>query len=163
MANRNQNFNQPPPRMTSAPFPYNTNSGYPNSIPGNITPIPSLLFQQPPPSMNQHHNRSGQMGMMGSASMNNSRRVFQNPQAAQIPQRSGPNLSGFGPLPTANPIPQSPQRYAHGNSSFQSSYVSTPPTLLDMSEFPSLTSRPNEHRSNATSASNKQYGKRNFN
>lgn len=105
-------------------------------------------------------NRSGQLtigggsgNIVGSGSMNN-RRMYQNPS---IGQRGG---SGFGSSMMGS-FMQSQARYgsqggSSGLNNFQSVFGSsdTPPTLLDMSEFPSLTNArgQNDQHSNVLQA-----------
>lgn len=117
-------------------------------------------------------NRSGQLtigggsgNIVGSGSMNN-RRMYQNP--SQIGQRGG---SGFGSSMMSSFMQSQAARYGSQGSSglnnFQSVFGSsdTPPTILDMSEFPSLTNArgQNDQHSNVLQApGSKPYGMRDY-
>ncbi|KAG5675906.1 hypothetical protein PVAND_005765 [Polypedilum vanderplanki] len=162
----NLNFQQPP-RIPSASLTRNTNSGFTtsNSISGNVTPTSSLMFQsqqqnQPPSNSNQFVTQSGQQqqnqqlspnrigaanlsGGVGNSGAPMNRRMYQN-NPSSIQQR-GAFGSTTSSLNNMGSFMQSQTRYGSqsgGINNFQSvfgSADSTPPTLLDMSEFPSLT------------------------
>lgn len=179
----NLNFQQPP-RIPSASLTRNTNSGFTtsSSISGNVTPTSSLMFQsqqnQQPPSNSSFVTQSGQQqsqqlspnrigagslsgvgGSSGGAPMN--RRMYPN-NPSSIQQR-GAGGSGFGSATSSlnmGSFMQSQTRYGSqsGINNFQSVFGSasdsTPPTLLDMSEFPSLTNArgQNDQHSNVLQA-----------
>lgn len=182
----NLNFQQPP-RIPSASLSRNTNSGFTsNSISGNVTPTSSLMFQtQQQQSTNSNSsfvsqqsgqqqsqlspNRSGQLtigggsgNIVGSGSMNN-RRMYQNPSLGQRGAGSGFGSSMMGSFMQSQAARYGSQGGSSGLNNFQSVFGSsdTPPTLLDMSEFPSLTNArgQNEQHSNVLQApGSKPYG-----
>lgn len=179
----NLNFQQPP-RIPSASLSRNTNSGFTsNSISGNVTPTSSLMFQtQQQQSTNSNSsfvsqsgqqqsqlspNRSGQLtigggsgNIVGSGSMSN-RRMYQNPSIGQ--RGSGFGSSMMGSFMQSQAARYGSQGGSSGLNNFQSVFGSseTPPTLLDMSEFPSLTNArgQNDQHSNVLQApGSKPYG-----
>lgn len=182
----NLNFQQPP-RIPSASLTRNTNSGFTtsSSISGNVTPTSSLMFQSQqqnqPPSNSSFVTQSGQQqsqqlspNRIGAGNLsgvgNNgapmNRRIYQNNPTA-IQQRGA---SGFGSssLNMSSFMQSQTARYGSqsgGINNFQSVFGSgadsTPPTLLDMSEFPSLTNArgQNDQHSNVLQApGSKPYG-----
>lgn len=184
----NLNFQQPP-RIPSASLSRSTNSGFTgNSISGNVTPTSSLMFQssqqqsvsnssyvsapgqqQQNQQQNQQQlspNRGGQMaiGVNIAPSMGN-RRMF-NPSIQQRDDFNTRRMAGGlggGSMNMGTFMPSG--RYSQGGTgginNFFASSSDTPPTLLDMSEFPSLTNaRQNDQHSNVMQApGSKPYGK----
>lgn len=182
----NLNFQQPP-RIPSASLSRSTNSGFGNSISGNVTPT-SLMFQSSQQSVsnssyvttpgqqqqnpqNQQQlspNRGGNQMAIGvnivTPSMAN-RRMYNpsiQPRDDFNTRRMAP--SGLGGSMNMGTFMQT-GRYGSqsgGINNFQSVFGSsdTPPTLLDMSEFPSLTNaRQNDQHSNVLQApGSKPYG-----
>lgn len=176
----NLNFQQPP-RIPSASLSRSTNSGFTsNSISGNVTPTSSLMFQS---SQQQPVSNSNYVTAPGQQQQN------QQNQQQLSPNRGGP-LSAIGNRRMFNPSLQQRDdfntrrmagglgagsmnmgtfmqsgRYGSqtgGINNFQSVFSSsdTPPTLLDMSEFPSLTNaRQNDQHSSVMQApGTKPYG-----
>jgi CCR4-NOT transcription complex subunit 2 len=184
----NLNFQQPP-RIPSASLTRSTNSGFTtsSSISGNVTPTSSLMFQsqqqnQPPSNSNfvsgQQQNQqlspnrigAGNLtGVVGNSGAPMSRKVYQYNNPSSIQQRGA---SGFGSatssLNMGSFMQSQTARYGSqsgGINNFQSVFGSasdsTPPTLLDMSEFPSLTNArgQNDQHSNVLQApGSKPYG-----
>lgn len=184
----NLNFQQPP-RIPSASLTRTTNSGFStsNSISGNVTPTSSLMFQsqQQQPSSNSNFvtqqtqqqqnqqlspNRAGQLtiggnivGTSGGAPMN--RRMYQNPSLQQRGGFGSSSSMNMGSFMQSQGARYGSQSGSSGINTFQSVFGSssdTPPTLLDMSEFPSLTNArgQNDQHSNVLQApGSKPYGK----
>lgn len=185
----NLNFQQPP-RIPSASLSRSTNSGFTsNSISGNVTPTSSLMFQssqqqQQPvnnssyvttPGQQQQNqqqnqqqlspNRAGQLAAIGGnivAPPMGNRRMFNQSALQQRDdfntRRMAGGLSGMGTFMQSTRFGSQ----SGGINNFQSVFSSsdTPPTLLDMSEFPSLTNaRQNDQHSNVLQApGSKPYG-----
>jgi CCR4-NOT transcription complex subunit 2 len=162
-----------------------------SSISGNVTPTSSLMFQsqqqnQPPSNSNfvsgQQQNQQlspnrigagNQTGVVGNSGAPMSRRTY----LYNLGSRIGPSghergASGFGSatssLNMGSFMQSQTARYGSqsgGINNFQSVFGSasdsTPPTLLDMSEFPSLTNArgQNDQHSNVLQApGSKPYG-----
>ena len=174
----NLNFQQPP-RIPSASLTRNTNSGFSSSsISGNVTPTSSLMFQsqqqQQGPNNSNFVSQSGQqlspnrlgagsiVGSTGGPPMN--RRIYQNPSSIQRGSSFGSTMS-MGSFMQSQAARYGSQSGNSGINNFQSVFGSssdTPPTLLDMSEFPSLTNArgQNDQHSNVLQApGSKPYGK----
>ena len=172
----NLNFQQPP-RIPSASL--TRNSGFSSSsISGNVTPTSSLMFQsqQQGPSNSNFVSQSGQqqlspnriggagsiVGSSGVPPMN--RRIYQNPSSIQRGSSFGSTMS-MGSFMQSQAARYGSQSGNSGINNFQSVFGSsadTPPTLLDMSEFPSLTNArgQNDQHSNVLQApGSKPYGK----
>lgn len=176
----NLNFQQPP-RITSSSMSRNTNTGFTssNSISGNVTPTSSLMFQSQQSSANNSNfvvqqpgqqqlspNRSGGQLNITSGSVvgtMNSRRMYQNP-TMQRGNGFGSTSMGMSTFVQSQTSARfGSQSGSSGISSFQSVFgvSDTPPTLLDMSEFPSLTNArgQNDQHSNVLQApGSKPYG-----
>lgn len=183
----NLNFQQPP-RIPSASLSRSTNSGFStNSISGNVTPTSSLMFQssQQQPVSNSSYssapgqqqsqqlspNRAGQLAAIGGnivAPPMGNRRMF-NPSLQQRDEFNTRRMaSGLGSGSMNMGSFMQSARYGSqsgsGINNFQSVFASssdTPPTLLDMSEFPSLTNaRQNDQHSSVLQApGSKPYGR----
>jgi CCR4-NOT transcription complex subunit 2 len=175
----NLNFQQPP-RIPSASLSRSTNSGFTsNSISGNVTPT-SLMFQssQQQPVSNSSYvttqgqqqqqnqqqsqqlspNRAGQMAIGGNivAPPMGNRRMF-NPA---LQQRMGGGL-GSGSMNMGSFMQSARYGSQSGVGGINNFFASseTPPTLLDMSEFPSLTNARHDQHSNVLQApGSKPYG-----
>lgn len=181
----NLNFQQPP-RIPSASLSRSTNSGFTSSsISGNVTPTSSLMFQSSQQSVSNSSyvtapgqqqqnqqlspNRGGQLSAIGGnivAPLMGNRRMF-NPSLQQRDEFNTRRMAGGlgGGSMNMSSFMQS-ARYgsqsAGGINNFQVfSSSETPPTLLDMSEFPSLTNaRQNDQHSNVLQApGSKPYGR----
>lgn len=171
----NLNFQQPP-RIPSASLTRNTNSGFSSSsISGNVTPTSSLMFQsQQGPNNSNFVSQPGQqqlspnrigagsiVGGSGAPPMN--RRIYQNPSSIQRGSNFGSSMS-MGSFMQSQAARYGSQTGNSGINNFQSVFGSsadTPPTLLDMSEFPSLTNArgQNDQHSNVLQApGSKPYG-----
>lgn len=174
----NLNFQQPP-RIPSASLTRNTNSGFSSSsISGNVTPTSSLMFQtqQQGPNNSNFVSQSGQQQLspnrLGTGSIVGStgggppmnRRIYQNPSSIQRGSSFGSTMS-MGSFMQSQAARYGSQSGNSGINNFQSVFGSssdTPPTLLDMSEFPSLTNArgQNDQHSNVLQApGSKPYGK----
>lgn len=171
----NLNFQQPP-RIPSASLTRNTNSGFSSSsISGNVTPTSSLMFQSQQQGPNNNFvsqpgqqqlspNRIGSGSIIGGGNgappMN--RRMYQNPSSIQRGSSFGSSMSMGTFMQQARYGSQSGNS---GITNFQSVFGASadqPPTLLDMSEFPSLTNArgQNDQHSNVLQApGSKPYGK----
>lgn len=180
----NLNFQQPP-RIPSASLSRSTNSGFTsNSISGNVTPTSSLMFQssQQPVSNSSYVTAPGQQqnqqpnqqqlspnrggGMAIVAPPMGSRRMF-NPTLQQRDEFNTRRMAGGlggGSMNMGSFMQSGRYGQSGGLNNFQSVFASssdTPPTLLDMSEFPSLTNaRQNDQHSSVLQApGSKPYGK----
>lgn len=184
----NLNFQQPP-RIASSSMSRNTSTGFTssNSISGNVTPTSSLMFQtqqnaannsnfvvqqqQQQPSQQQQlsPNRSGGQLNLASGSVvgpMNSRRMYQQNPTMQRGNGFGSTSLGMGTFVQSQTSARfGSQGGSSGISSFQSVFgvSDTPPTLLDMSEFPSLTNArgmQNDHSNVLQAPGSKPYGKK---
>lgn len=185
----NLNFQQPP-RIPSASLSRSTNSGFTgNSISGNVTPTSSLMFQSSQqqsvsnssyvttPGQQQQNqqqnqqlspNRGGQMAIgvnIVPPSLGNRGRMY-NPSIQQRDDFNTRRMAGGlggGSMNMGSFMQSGRYGSQSGMGNFQSVFASssdTPPTLLDMSEFPSLTNaRQNDQHSNVLQApGSKPYG-----
>jgi CCR4-NOT transcription complex subunit 2 len=186
----NLNFQQPPRIPSATLSRNNTSGFTSNSISGNVTPTSSLMFQsqQQPSSNSSFIPQSGQqlspnrvnqltigggsigsIGSSGTPSLN--RRIYPNPSTQQQQQQQQQQQRGFNTTNNNNSMgsfmmqsqQQQPTRFS-GNNGINNFQVfgstDTPPTLLDMSEFPSLTNaRGQDPHSNVLQApGSKPYG-----
>ncbi|XP_070496781.1 regulator of gene activity isoform X2 [Chironomus tepperi] len=164
----NLNFQQPPRIPSASLTTRNTNSGFSSSsISGNVTPTSSLMFQTQQQGPNNFVSQSGQqqlspnrlgaasiVGNTGGPPMN--RRIYQNPSSIQRGSSFGSTMS-MGSFMQSQAARYGSQSGNSGINNFQSVFGSssdTPPTLLDMSEFPSLTNArgQNDQHSNVLQA-----------
>lgn len=187
----NLNFQQPPRIPSASLSRSTNSGFTSNSISGNVTPTSSLMFQssQQPVSnssyvttpgqqqqQNQQQNqqlspnRGGQLAAIGGnivAPLMGNRRMF-NPSLQQRDEFNTRRMAGGlggGSMNMSSFMPSArygPSQSAGGINNFQVfSSSETPPTLLDMSEFPSLTNaRQNDQHSNVLQApGSKPYGR----
>ena len=186
----NLNFQQPPRIPSASLSRSTNSGFNSNSISGNVTPTSSLMFQSSqqqqsvnnssyvttPGQQNQQQNqqqqlspnRAGQMAAIGGsivAPPMSNRRMYVNPALQQRDEFNTRRMTsglGGGSMNMGTFMPSG--RYGShtgGINSFSAfSSSDTPPTLLDMSEFPSLTNaRQNDQHSSVLQApGSKPYG-----
>lgn len=157
----NLNFQQPP-RIPSASLTRNTNSGF--SSAGNVTPTSSLMFQsqqgpnnsnfvsQPGQQLSPNRLGSGSIVGAGNGAPPMNRRIYQNPSSIQRGSSFGSTMNSMGSFMQARYGSQSGNSGINNFQSVFGSSTDTPPTLLDMSEFPSLTRGQSDQHSNVLQA-----------